>query len=251
MNVLVIGAHLDDSVIAVGGIIRRIVDCGGRVDVICFGNSDEDFSDPAEQSTAVQRIKAQAVDAHRILGVTDFTCFDWPDYGVREDREIYRACLGSIRKYRPDVILGHFWAEYFQHHAMARMTADTWWQAGWDVSGDLGPPWLARALYHFEVIHLLPNPTDIVDISDTFERKMEAWRCFGSSSDEIAVGQGDPPVNASAPSRARRYASTGGAFSRQLEARARYYGSLIGCSFAEALKRSDFLPRPVFDVRDL
>ncbi len=42
--------------------------------------------------------------------------------------------------------------------------------------------------------------------------------------------------------------TTTGSLTEQLETRARYYGSLIGVRYAEALKRSDFLPRPVRDI---
>lgn len=242
MKILVIGGHLDDSVIAVGGIIHKAINAGDRVDVVCFGRSDEDFADLSEKDLAPQRIKAQAEKAHEILGVHSFTCFDYPDYAVQANRETYRLCIESIRKYQPDIILSHFWAEYFQHRDMARLACDSWWQAGWSCSADLGKPWNARALYHFEVIQLLPNPTDIVDISDTFEIKMEAWRCFQSSADQIPS-----PVQKRGKKR-RNYGSTSGSFTEQLECRARYYGSLIGVRYAEVLKRSDFLPRTVQDI---
>jgi len=238
MKVLVLAGHLDDSVIAVGGLIRKVVDGGGQVDVVCFGHSDEDFDDVAKKDTAVQRITAQADEAHRILGVASFTCFGYPDYGVQENRDTYRLCIESIRKHQPDVILGHYWAEYFQHRAMARLACDAWWQAGWAVSADLGPPWSARALYHFEVIQPLSEPTDIVDVSDTFEAKMKAWKCFQSSSDYVDEAGTQP----------RLYGGVAGSFTDKIEALARYRGSLIGVRYAEALQRSAFLPRMVDDV---
>ena len=242
MRVLVIGAHLDDSVIAVGGVIRKFVNAGARVDVVCFGNSDEDFAVVEDQATAVERITAQAVRAHEILGVSDFVCFNYSDYAVQESKETYRLCIESIRKYQPDVILSHYWAEYFQHHAMARLAVDSWWQAGWSCSADLGDPWLAKAFYHFEVLHPLPEPTDIVDISDTFEAKMAAWGCFGCSSDVVEKGE---------DSEQRHYGAVMGSLTEQLETRARHYGSLIGVRYAETLKRSAYLPRAVGDVLEL
>jgi N-acetylglucosamine malate deacetylase 1 len=243
MKVLVLGAHLDDSVLAVGGIIRKVVDAGGKVDVVCFGNSDEDFSDISDKDSAATRITAEARRAHSILGVTSFTCFNYSDYAVQESRETYRLCIESIRKHQPDIVLSHYWAEYFQHRAMARLACDSWWQAAWSCSGDLGPPWMATSLYHFEVIHLLPQPTDIVDISETFAAKMEAWRCFQSSSESLESKNSEVEVGR------RAYGSTlGGSLTEQLETRARYYGSLIGVRYGEALKQSDYLPRPIRDI---
>lgn len=236
MKVLVLGAHLDDSVIAVGGLIGKIVLAGGQVDVVCFGNSDEDFDDISKKDTAVRRIGAQAEEAHRILGVHSFTCYQYPDYAVQESRETYRLCIESIRRHQPDVILGHYWAEYFQHRAMARLACDAWWQAAWNVSADLGPAWTARALYHFEVIQPLAEPTDIIDVSDAFETKMKAWRCFESSA---------PTIDATG--RPRAYGGVSGSLADKMEALARYRGSQIGVRYGEALLRSAYLPRPVKD----
>jgi len=133
MRALVLGAHLDDSVIAIGVTIRKIVDAGGRVDVVCFGNSDEDFADVADRSTASTRISAQAREAHGVLGVSSFASFNYPDYAVRENREIYRLLIESIRRYKRDILFAHYWAEYFQHRAMARMSCDTWVAGGMEL----------------------------------------------------------------------------------------------------------------------
>ena len=239
MKALVLGAHLDDSVIAVGGIIRKIVNGGGQVDVVCFGNSDEDFDDVSKQATCVARITAQAEEAHRILGARTFTCFNYPDYGVQENRTTYRLCIEAIRRHQPDIIFGHYWAEYFQHRAMARLACDAWWQAGWNVSADLGAAWTAKALYHFEVIQPFTEPTEIVDISDTFAAKMRAWRCFQSSADTIEE-TGQP----------RLYGGVG-SLTDKMEALGRYRGSQIGVRYGEALLRSAYLPRTVADVASL
>jgi len=223
MKVLIMGGHLDDSVLAVGATIAKVVKSGGQVDVVCFGHSDEDFADVSDKDTVVDRLVSQAEQAHEILGVNSFTCFHYPDYAVQENRETYRLCIESIRKHQPDIIISHYWAEYFQHRAMARLACDSWWQAGWACSADIGKPWTARALYHFEVVHPIPEPTEIVDVSDAFDLKIKALECFES----------------------------GYSFTEQVETRARYLGSTIGVRYAEALKKSAYLPRTVTNIEDL
>ena len=222
-RMLVLGGHLDDSVIAVGGLIRRLVNQGCQVSVVCFGNGDEAFTEGGRREDAVRRFAAEAVAAHRLLGVEDFQCLDLPDFAVQENRETYRQCIKAIRRVRPDVILGHYWAEYFQHRAMARLTCDAWWQAQWNCSADLGTPWAAKALYHFEVLHDLPEPTHIVDVSDTFDAKIEAWKQFAAAADHLDN------------------------MTDQLTARAKHHGSKIGVRYAEVLKRSYFIPETVLD----
>ena len=39
-RVLILAAHLDDSVLAMGGSIRKLVKFGAQVSVFCFGNGD-------------------------------------------------------------------------------------------------------------------------------------------------------------------------------------------------------------------
>lgn len=226
-NILVMAAHLDDSVIAAGGIIRKLADEGHCVSVICFGNGDEAFTAISEKETASKKFQAEAIKAHEILGVKNFECFDVPDFAVQQNRESYRLCIKSIRKYQPDIIFGHYWAEYFQHHEMATQSRDAWFQAPWDCSADLGKPWGAGKYYHYEVLHQLPNPTHIVDISDTFDAKIKAWKMFGSAEEHL------------------------GSLTEELTARARYYGAKIGVKYAEALKQSFFIPQKIVDYGGL
>lgn len=226
-SILVLAGHLDDSIIAVGGILRRFITKGYRVHVFCLGNGDEAFTEIGEQATAVDKFKAEAVAAHQALGVASFECFDLPDFGVQRNRETYRACIRAIRKHKPDIILGHYWMEYFQHRDMARLACDAWWQAGWDCSADLGRPWKAQSLYHFEVLHDLPDPTHIVDVTESFPDKIRAWKKFKSAEDHL------------------------GSLLAQMETRARYHGSKIGVKYAEALRQSFFIPEKITQIKEL
>lgn len=223
-RVLVLGGHLDDSILAVGGIIKQYTNAGCHVAVVCFGNGDEGFASIEDRDTCVAKFKREAVAAHEILGVTDFVCHDLPDFAVQENRESYRQCIEAIRRVKPDVIFSHAKLEYFQHHAMSRLAADSWWQAGWACSADLGRPWAARALFHFEVLQTMAEPSHLVDVSDTFADKLRAWAKFDTCTSFL------------------------GSQADILEARARFHGSKIGVKYAEALTRSTFLPQAVKSV---
>jgi LmbE family N-acetylglucosaminyl deacetylase len=225
---LVLGGHLDDSVIAVGGIIKKLTDSKIQVSVTCFGNGDEATEKKSQTPEEIKRVfGAEAVEAHKVLGVTDFKCHDLPDFGIQESRENYRVCIGEIRRVKPEIIFGHYWAEYFQHRAMARMTSDAWWQAGWLCSADLGAPWAAKAFYHFEVVNDLPEVTHIVDVTDTFDAKIESWKKFKTAEKHL-----DKMVD-------------------QLTARARFHGSKIGVKYAEVLKKSAFVPENISSALEL
>jgi LmbE family N-acetylglucosaminyl deacetylase len=222
-RVLVLGGHLDDSIIAVGGIIKKMINAGCQVSVVCFGNGNEGFAHIEDQNTCVKKFTREAVKAHKILGVSDFVCHNYPDFGVQMSKETYRLCIEAIRRVKPDIIFGHYFREYFQHHAMAKLTTDAWYQAGWECSADLGKPHQAKRLYHYEVLQLLPDPTHLVDISDTLQDKLKAWDCFVTGKEHL------------------------GSLRSQIEARARYYGSLIGVKYAEALIQSHFMQEKIIN----
>ena len=89
-RILVLAGHLDDSVIAVGGIIRKFVNLGCKVSIVCFGNGDEAFTEISQRESVIKHFKAEAIEAHRVLGVEDFQCLNLPDFAVQENRTTYR-----------------------------------------------------------------------------------------------------------------------------------------------------------------
>lgn len=226
-SILVIAAHIDDSIIAVGGILRQFINSGYNVNVVCFGNGDEAFTTIGGREEAIVKFKREGAKAHELLGVSNFECFDVPDFGVQQNRDAYRQCIRSIRKYKPSIVIGHYWAEYFQHHEMATQARDAWFQAGWDCSADLGEPWTADKYYHYEVLHDLPEPTHLIDITDSFEDKIAAFKKFATADEHL------------------------GSLGEQLRARARHHGSKIGVKYAEALKQSFFTPQTITEIKDL
>ena len=218
-SILFLGAHLDDAVIAAGATIRAFVDAGHAVDVVCLGNGDEAFTTPDGREEAAARFLEDARRAHAALGVRHFECHGVPDFAVGQTRDFYRHCIRAIRRVRPAVVFGHWWAEYFQHREMARQSRDAWFQAAWDCSADLGAPWRAERYYHFEVLQDLPEPTHLVDVSAVFEAKLEAWNCFSTAHEHL------------------------GSLARQLETRAAHHGAKIGVRYAEAFRQSFFQPQ--------
>ena len=67
-SILVLAGHLDDAILAVGGILRQFIKAGSRVHVFCFGNGDEGFTELSAQASAADKFKAEAAKAHKILG---------------------------------------------------------------------------------------------------------------------------------------------------------------------------------------
>lgn len=224
-KILILAAHLDDSIIAMGGTIRKLVKSGCEVSVFCFGNGDEAYTVPGGSTEAVRRFKEGADKAHAILGVKTLECFDVGDFAVGATAPFYRECIGAIRRYQPDVIFGHWKAEYFQHHGMAQMSIDAWNQARWNCTADFGAqPWTASRYFHFEVSDLLPQPSHLVDISHEFSAKIEAMAAYDPDGGHL-YGWAD-----------------------EMEARARFHGARAHVKYAEAFQQNFYLPLKVTDT---
>ena len=94
------------------------------------------------------------------------------------------------------------------------------------------PPWKPKALLQHFGSRLI-QPQIVVDISDVFETKMRAVRCYESQF-TASQGEGFP----------LRIAS--GRFLESIEATLKYYGSLIGVAYGEPFTSE--LPLPVVDL---
>jgi len=226
IKVLSLCGHDDDSIIAIGGTLRRITDAGGEVTIVYYGNGNEGYDDLKKQENIVAMREAEVRKSYAILGVKNLECLGYGDFDILANGETYRLAIKAIRTYKPDIIFTHYWKEYFQHHNTARLVTDAWWQAGWKASLAQGEPWQAKKLYYFEVLQLLEEPTHIVDISDTFAAKMDAWKTFAVQDEYLDQ------------------------LTDQLEARARFYGSLIGVKYGEALKMSAYLPQAIREISE-
>ena len=112
-NILVLAGRLDDSVLAIGGIIRKYTNAGHKVSVVCFGCGDEGFATLEKRGTCTAKFYEEALAAHKVLGVEDFICHNLSDFEVNETKQNYRWCMEAIRRVKPDVIFGHYWLEYF------------------------------------------------------------------------------------------------------------------------------------------
>jgi len=224
---LLLCAHPDDDAIAMGGTIRKFADQGAEITEVVFATGNEGYSRMEDKKRIVKIRAKERENAGKILGITRYETFDYPDYGVPANETTYKLVIKMIRKYRPDIIFTHYALDYMSHKSLASIVPEAWWQAGWEASLDLGRPWKAKGLYFFEVLQSLPQVSHIVDISDTFQIKMEALKCYRSQHKVV------PGILES------------------VEALAKLRGSAIGVKYGEAFLASNFIPKRVEMIEDL
>jgi LmbE family N-acetylglucosaminyl deacetylase len=135
--VLVCQPHHDDHTTdyGMGGLIARFVDEGYDVYYVRASNDEKDgIREPAENDNINHR---ESVAATKLLGIKEVISLNWRnDYTASIPLNELRAQLiFLIRKYKPDVVLGHDPWEHYQknpdHRNVARAMAEAFWLAGY------------------------------------------------------------------------------------------------------------------------
>jgi len=226
-KILIFCGHPDDDAIALGGTIHKFADEGAEITEVVFATGNEGYSRMEEKDKIIE-IRAQEREAAgKLLGITHYETFSYTDYGIPANEATYKLVIKMIRKYRPDIIFTHYWLDYMAHKAVATVVTEAWWQAGWEASLELGEPWKARSLYYFEVLQLLPEVSHVVDITTTFQTKMETLKCYTSQHSVVA------------------------GMLQHAEGLAKLRGNMIGVKYGEALLSSTFVQKKIDSVKEL
>lgn len=193
-KMLVVSAHPADFVWRAGGTIASYIEKGHEVKVIVLsygirGECNDLWKQPGQNPTSVRAARdAESRRAAEMLGVEDIEYWDYEDYPFTYDREMLDRLAREIREFRPDIILTHDRNDAFNpdHNTVSEMAfrcsimANS---AGVQIEGTRATSQMA--IYGFEPHQTEISgyvPTMIIDITDTYEKKVEAMNCFKSQS---------------------------------------------------------------------
>lgn len=185
MNVLVVGPHPDDQELGMGGTISLLADQGHNVLLLDVTNGEPTpHGTPekraAEAARAVEILSAPGNPVRRkLLGLRNRF--------VEHTIENRHLVAGVMRAHQADVVfVPYFEDAHPDHLAVTRIVEDARFDAkltGLPMPGDEGrPPIYPRWLFHYYATHLriVPQPSFIVDISTTIERKMRSILAYES-----------------------------------------------------------------------
>ena len=227
-DVLAVGAHPDDVELWVGGIVHRAA-CAGRSVAIV----DLTRGELASRGTPEER-EHEARAAADLLGVETRINLGFKDGAITNDESSRLELVRVVRQLRPRLVLAPDSRErHPDHEHAALLVRDACYLSGLAKLGTGTEPHRPSAvLRYFDfLVHRMPEI--VIDVSESFEAKMEAVRAFKSqfyNPDYEA-----PETYLSRP-----------ALYEELEARARFFGSLMGVRYGEPLL-SD-LPVPTSEV---
>ena len=215
IDLLAIGAHPDDiELIASGTLIKAHI--LGRSTAIL----DLAAGEMASRGTPELRAK-EAAQAAKVMGVSVRENLGLPDGGIQNTPENRARVAVVIRRLQPRIVITHsIHGRHPDHPIVAQLVRDACFVVGLRKVAPETPP--HRPL---KVLHALSyrednvKPTFVVDISDAFEKKLEAIACYASQfGDAVQAGEVYP---------------NGEPLRDLIRHHAAHYGSLIRCRYGE------------------
>ncbi len=178
VDLLAIAAHRDDVELTCGGTLAKAVRAGHRVGIV-----DLTQGESATRGDAATRA-AESVRAAAALGVHVRLNAGMPDAHLTNDESSRQKIVELIRRAKPRVvILPYPVGRHPDHRIASELGRDACFLAGLAKYGSGEPHRPFKVLYALAYREDPVKPSFVVDISDTFDAKMQAIRCYASQFD--------------------------------------------------------------------
>ena len=179
VDLLAIAAHRDDVELTCAGTLIKAVDQGHRTGVL-----DLTAGETGTRGSAALRAE-EAARAAEILGIAERRNAGLPDAHIANTDATRRIVVEHIRHFRPRLVILPFPVGRHPDHRMAsELARDACFLAGlgrYDAEGEPHRP--HKILYALAYREDPVKPTFVVDISEQFDRKLAAIRCYASQFD--------------------------------------------------------------------
>ena len=227
IDILAFGAHPDDVELFAGGTLAKMAALGHSTGIVDLSRGES-----GTRGTPALR-KKEAAGAAKILGVKVRENLGLPDGDIRVTAEARLKIIRVLRKYRPLIVLTHYWDDRHPDHVnTSRLVAEAVHHSGLAKieTGQMRyrPPTLLFFKLPTNVV-----PSFVIDVSDFVEQRSAAIAAYRSQLFDPASL--DPPTNLSHPD-----------FLTHIENVHSFYGTLIGKRKGEA-----FHFKGVLEMRDL
>jgi bacillithiol biosynthesis deacetylase BshB1 len=221
LDVLAVGAHRDDVELTCGGTLARLRRLGRRTGILDLTQGEMGTRGGAESRAD------EAARAADVLGVAMRENLALPDAAITNTPETRMLLAAVLRRWRPAVVIAPApRGRHPDHRVTSQLVRDAVFIAGLAKVAPELPAFRPRKVVHaiaYREDHI--KPTFVVDITDDFDTKMAAVRCYASQFDgALQAGEVYP---------------TGDPLYHVLRHQAAHYGSLIRCRFGEPFYTSE------------
>lgn len=181
VDILAIAAHRDDVELTCGGTLIKAASLGQRTAVL-----DLTAGETGTRGSAGLR-EQEAGQAAVILGLAARENLGLPDAGLVNTPETRARLAVAIRQLRPRVVIAPaVGGRHPDHRIAAQLIRDACFVAGLAKIEPAVPKHRPRKVVHCVTYREdFEKPTFVVDVSDEFERKLEAIRCYASQFDGV------------------------------------------------------------------
>ena len=215
VEILAIAAHPDDVELLCGGTLIKAAKAGRKTAVV-----DLTAGEMGTRGDAKSRA-AEAEKAGKVMKLSARECLGMPDSGLVNTPATREQVARVIRKYQPRVVIAPaLLGRHPDHRVAAELIRDACFVAGLaKVAPDVPRHRPLKIIHCMTFRQDFEKPTFVVDISDEFEQKLDAIRCFetqfaGNTQAGEVYPNGEPLLDA-----IRHYSA--------------YYGSLIRTKYGE------------------
>ena len=212
LDALVIAPHPDDAELGMAGTILKFKAEGKSIGIL-----DLTDGEPTPHGSPEIRARETAA-ATAILGVDWRGNLGLPNRSLQHTLEARAKLAGVIRQQKPRWLFAPYWVDAHPDHVAAidLIEAARFW-AKLSKTDMPGTPHHPERIFHYNCVHLrvVDKPAFVVDISEFWERKAAAIRCFESQF--ITGRPTEPPT-----------------FLDRLRDQAAYWGWAINANYGEA-----------------
>lgn len=222
LDILAIGVHPDDVELGCSGTLINERRNGKSVGVV-----DLTQGELGTRGTPETR-RREAARAAEVMGLAVRENLGMRDGFFRNDEEHQMRLISAIRRFRPEIVIGNILNDRHPDHGRAgRLIADACFLAGLARIETVGPDGLPQERWRPKhLLHYLQDwyhePDLLVDISDSFEQRMESIKAYSTQFHTDPSSSEGPQTYISTPD-----------FLESVVARARMLGKRIGVRYAE------------------
>ena len=194
LDILAFAAHPDDVELAASGTIIKHIKLGKKVGIIDLTRGEMGTRGSAEIRNE------ESIQSSKILGISERHNLDLGDAFFDISNENLIKVIQKIREFQPKIVFCNAVSDRHPDHARAsELVSRACFMSGLqkiktyngDVQQDSHRP---NVIYHYIQDRWI-DPDIIVDVSDTFELKLKAIKCFKSQFFDPNIDEPDTPIS--------------------------------------------------------
>ena len=193
-EIMVISAHPDDSEFGAAGSVAKWTREGRRVVYVVCTSGDKGTDNPDIPPQQLAKIlEKEQKDAAAVLGVSHVIFLRYTNQGLEDTSDFRKAIVRQIRIYKPEMVVTSDPYRRYIWHRDHRITGQVTLDAVFPYARDLlaYPDLIEEGIMPHKVKKILFFGTEDVnlriDITDTFQLKLEALRCHKSQIIQLGI----------------------------------------------------------------